>query len=309
MKKILGYGAIVVGAVVVLAALLYFLFPETVFKLALDALRRSAGLVRKEVRVDNHRIVYLEGGKGETVVLLHGFGANKDSWTAFARYLKGYHLVIPDVPGFGESSRVPADRYDVGNQARRIARFVDVLQLDRFHLAGNSLGGALSATYAANNPERVLTLGLLDTAGTESPHKSGLVMELEKGRNPMLGRSPEDFDKLMAMTFVKMPPIPEPFKKIIAADWGAHAVFNRKIWDDWRPQEFTLAPVLPLIQTPVLIIWGDKDQLTDIGGVSFLEKHLKNHRTVILKDTGHFPMLEKPEETAKAYLSFLKEKR
>jgi pimeloyl-ACP methyl ester carboxylesterase len=64
-----------------------------------------------------------------------------------------------------------------------------------------------------------------------------------------------------------------------------------------------------MIQAPVLIIWGDQDKMLDIGGIDFLEKNLKNYRTVIMKDTGHMPMFEQPEETAKVYISFLNEKR
>lgn len=307
MKKFLKYGLLVVVAVVVLLAGFYLLFPETVFKLAMDAQRRSADLVKEEVQVDDHKIVYLEGGKGETVILLHGFTGNKDSWTVFAKYVKGYHLIIPDAPGFGESSQVPTDSYDVEKQVRRIDRFVEVLKLDKFHMAGNSMGGAFTATYGAKHPEKILTLALLDTSGAPSQNKSEFRMQLEKGNNLLLGSNSEDFDKLMALVFVKQPTIPASFKKIMVGDRIAHAEFNKKIWNDWQP--FTLAAFLPLIQAPVLIIWGDKDKVTDIGGVAFLEKNLKNYRTVIMKDTGHCPMIEKPEETAKAYMSFLKEKR
>jgi abhydrolase domain-containing protein 6 len=66
---------------------IYFLFPETVFNLALKAGRHSAGLAKKEIHVDDHKIVYLEGGKGQTILLLHGFAANKDNWIRFAKYL------------------------------------------------------------------------------------------------------------------------------------------------------------------------------------------------------------------------------
>jgi len=309
MKKFLGYGLAVVVAIVVLLIAFYFLFPESVFKLAIDAQRRSADLVKKEVQVDDHRIVYLEGGKGETVVLLHGFGGNKDHWTAFAKYLKGYHLVIPDVPGFGESSQVPTDSYTVENQVGRIARFVEVLKLDKFHVAGNSLGGALTATYGAKHPEKVLTLALMDTAGAPSQNKSELVMQLEKGNNLLLGNNAEDFDKLMVLIFVKRPTVPTSFRKIMLADWIAHTEFSKKIWNDSLPLQFSLAPILPLIQVPVLIIWGDQDKLLDVGGVAFLEKNLKKSRTVIMKDMGHCPMIERPEETATVYMSFLKEKR
>ncbi len=309
MKKFLKYGSLGVAAVVVLLAAFYFLFPEAVFKLAIDAQRRSADLVKKEVRVDDHRIVYLEGGKGETVLLLHGFGGNKDHWTAFAKFLKGYHLVIPDVPGFGESSQVPKDNYSIDSQAGRIARFVEVLKLDKFHMAGNSLGGALTAEYGAKHPGKVLTLALLDTGGVPSQKKSEFIIQLEKGNNLLLSGNAEDYNKLVALLFEKRPPVPASFKKILFEDWIAHREFNKKIWDDSQLTKYSLGPILPRIQAPVLILWGDKDKLLDVGGVAFLEKNLKNHRTVIMKDMGHCPMIERPEETAKVYVSFLKEKR
>ena len=307
MKKFIKYGMIVIVVVAVLLAAFYFLFPETVFKLAIDAQRRSADLVKKEVQVDDHRIVYLEGGTGETIVLLHGFGGYKDQWTAFAKYLKGYHVVIPDISGFGESSQVPTDNYSVESQVGRIDRFVEVLKLDKFHMAGNSLGGAYAATYGARHPGKVLTLALLDTAGVPSPSKSEFVLQLETGNNLLLAGNTEDVEKLLALIYAKTPPIPPAFKKILVADWIAHTEFNRKIWNDTNPFQFSLAPVLPQIQAPVLILWGEQDKMLDVGSVVFLEKNLKNSRTVIMKDTGHCPMIEKPEETAAAYMKFLKE--
>jgi len=308
MKKFLKYGLIVIGAVIVLLAAFYFLFPELAFKLAIDAQRRSADLVRKEVQVDDHRIVYLEGGTGETIVLLHGFGGYKDQWTAFAKYLKGYRLVIPDVAGFGESSRVPTANYSVESQVGRIDRFVEALKLDQFHLAGNSLGGAYAATYGAKHPGKVLTIALLAPAGAPSPNKSEFVLQLEKGNNLLLAVNTEDVEKLMDLIYAKKPAIPPAFKKILVADWIAQGSFNNKIWNDSQAFQ-SLAPVLPRIQSPVLILWGDQDKMLDAGGVAFLEKYLKNYRTVVMKDTGHCPMIEKPEETAKAYRSFLNEKR
>ena len=67
-----------------------------------------------------------------------------------------------------------------------------------------------------------------------------------------------------------------------------------------------LKPYVPQIQAPVLIIWGESDKILNVGGVSIMEKNLKNYKTVIMKNTGHTPMLEKPRETAAYYLSYLK---
>jgi len=309
MRRALSYGSIAAAAVAALAAALYFVFPETLFRLATEAQRRSAGLVRREVQVDDHRIPYLEGGTGETIVLLHGFTDSKDGWTAFARHLRGYHLVIPDVPGFGESSQVAADDYGIESQAARIDRFVEVLHLGRFHLAGASMGGAVAATYAARHPDKVLTLMLEDTAGAPSPTKSAFMIELEKSDNLLTPRNAEEFDKLVPVVFAHPPTLLPPFKKIAVAVMVAHREFNRKIWRDALAGPTSLAPVLPLIRARVLIVWGEKDRVCDVGGVAFLEQNLKHDPTVILPDTGHCPEKERPEEAAKAYVSFLRKPR
>ena len=311
MKKVIGVGLIVVAAVAILFTGFYHFYPEILFKLALDAQRRSADLVKKEVQVDGQKIVYLEGGKGDTVLLLHGFGSNKDTWTVFAKYLKGYHLVIPDIAGFGESSQVATCRYDIGSQVGRIERFVDVLELDKFHMAGNSLGGAYAATYGAKHPEKVLTVALIDTAGAPSQNKSEFAMQLENGHNPFQVTCIEDYNRLMDLVFVKRPSMPASFINILAADWIAHTAFNMKIWNDMQSVEFSnfsVGPALSQIQAPVLVIWGGQDKITDIGGVAFIENNLKNYETVILKGTGHCPIFENPEETAKIFRNFLEKK-
>lgn len=298
---------------------IYFLFPETLFNLAVKAGRYSAGLTKKEIQADDHKIVYLEGGKGQTILLLHGFAANKDNWIRFAKYLTSdYHVVIPDIPGFGESSQITSENYTAENQMRRIDRFTETLKLDRFHLAGNSMGGMLAALYGAKYPQKVLTLALLAPSGVGSPNPSEVVILLQKGTNPLLTGNAEDFDRLLKLCFVKPPFIPSQFKKVLAADAAAHRDFNKKIFGDMygnltkeelSARENFLKPYLPQIQAPVLVIWGDTDKVLDVGGVAVLEKNLKNYQTVIMKDTGHTPMLEKPQETASYYVGYLKGKK
>jgi pimeloyl-ACP methyl ester carboxylesterase len=215
MRKILTVSFGLIALFVLLIVGIYFLFPETMFKLAVKAERHSAGLVKKEIQVDDHKIVYLEGGKGQTVLLLHGFGANKDSWTRFAKYLTGdYHVVIPDIPGFGESSQIQKANYDAENQLKRIDRFTEALKLERFHVAGNSMGGMFTAAYGAKYPQKVSTLALLAPGGVKSPKMSEMAILLQKGTNPLLTGSAEDFDKLIKLCFVKPPFMPSQFKNV-----------------------------------------------------------------------------------------------
>jgi abhydrolase domain-containing protein 6 len=319
MRKIVTVIIGLIALFVLLSVGIYFLFPETLFKLVVKAGRCSAGLVKKEIQIDDHKIVYLEGGKGQTIVLLHGFGANKDNWTPFAKHLTGeYHVVIPDIPGFGESSQIKNANYDAENQLKRIDRFMEQLKLERFHLAGNSMGGMLAAMYGARYHRKVLTLALLAPGGVGSPNPSEAAILLQKGLNPLLTSNTEDYDRLIKLCFAETPYIPSQFKKVLAADAVAHRDFNKKIWDDMfgpltkeslSGRENLLIPYLPQIRAPVLITWGDTDKVLDVGGVSALEKNLKNYQTVIMKNTGHAPMLEKPQETASYYVTYLKEKK
>ncbi|SPF42907.1 Alpha/beta hydrolase [Syntrophobacter sp. SbD1] len=307
MKKKLSVVALLV---IVLLAIPYFLFPEFLFNLAREANWHSAGLVKKEVRVDSDRIVYLEGGQGETVLLLHGYTANKDNWPYFAKRLtRDYHVVIPDLAGFGESTKRLDANYNIDSQVKRLDRFAEVLQLGKFHLAGNSMGGAIAAVYAARFPQKISTLALLAPYGLRTAKKSDFERQMEKGVNLLIVTSPDDFEKMLPYIFVKSPPMPGAFKKVLAAQAMAAREFNAKIGKDLSDERLALEQFLPLIQAPVCIIWGDQDRLLDVSGASILEKGLKNHQTVIMKDTGHLPMMEKPAETAAAYKNFLKNQR
>jgi abhydrolase domain-containing protein 6 len=307
MKKVLWFG---LGLIVILVVALYFVGPAVMYEQAVNAERAAAGLVRKAVQVDDHQIAYLEGGSGEVVVLLHGFGAEKDNWDRFAKYLQpGYQVFIPDLPGFGESTKSPAARYDMESQVKRLDRFVEALNLTKFHLAGNSMGGMIACEYAAQYPRKVLTVGLMAPGGIFAPNKSDVIKLMEKGENPLLVKTPEDFDRILALLFVNPPPFPPSFKKILAKRAMAGAAFNEKIFKDmsgdFNKTTSPLAPFLPKVEAPALIIWGDRDRILDVSGVPILEKGLKIRKTVIMKDTGHVPMMEKPQETALAYRAFI----
>ena len=139
MKKKL---AILTAVAVVLVLVGYFVLPGLLVKWATESERKAAGLQYKRVHVGDHEIVYLEGGHGETILMLHGFAANKDSWTRFAKFISPtYHVVALDLPGFGESTCLEDASYSIADQAKRLTRFVDAIGLKKFHIIGNSMGG------------------------------------------------------------------------------------------------------------------------------------------------------------------------
>jgi abhydrolase domain-containing protein 6 len=110
----------------------------------------------------------------------------------------------------------------------------------------------------------------------------------------------------MGIVFVHSPSIPYPIKKVMIQTALANRNFYEKERREFSPDLFSLENELPQITAPTLILWGDKDQVLDFSSVPVFEKGLRNHQTVIIKDCGHLPMLEKPEETAGKYINFIK---
>jgi len=117
------------------------------------------------VGFDGRTWPYLEGGDPSkpTLVMVHGFGADKDHWTFYAPWLtKDYRLIAPDLPGFGENDRDGELPFDVGSQAARLKDFLDALGIDRPHLGGNSMGGWIALRFAIDYPDALKHRDLLD---------------------------------------------------------------------------------------------------------------------------------------------------
>lgn len=271
--------------------------------------RQKSGLSEKSVDVGDHKIVYLEGGKGETVILLHGFGDAKDSWVAFARKLTPqYRVIIPDLPGFGESTKRMDGRYDIATQVTRLHQFAGRLGVNKFHVAGNSMGGTIAGIYAADHPSAVLSLSLLDAGGVADREQSVFTAELNKGVNPLLVKKPEDFDRLLAFMFVTPPSLPGSLKKVIAQKAVESYDFNQKVFN-----ELNLGNMLETrfgdIKAKTLVIWGDTDRIFPASSARVIENGIQGAKRLILKNCGHLPMVEKPEESSSAYLEFIRSLR
>ena len=304
MKKTL---LIVIVALLLVPVVLYLAAPELLVGLAIDLERKSAGLSKGSIVVGDHTVVYLEGGEGETILLVHGFGANKDNWNRLAKYLTpSFHVVAVDLPGFGESTKRQDASYTIAAQAERLDSVAKALSLESFHVAGNSMGGNIAGRYAVRFPDKVLTLGLFNAAGVpHCPEKSEMAQLMERGENPLLIETPEDFDAMIKFAFVKPPWFPGIVKKMMADEWTQSRAFNEKVFSEIHTEASSLVPDLPKIWTRTLILWGDTDRLLDVSCTEVLEKGLPSSTTVIMKDCGHVPMMERPEETAQHYLEFL----
>ena len=168
------------------------------------------------------------------------------------------------------------------------------------------MGGHLSVLYALQYPAQIQSMGLFDNSGVISPNASDLDLALEEGGNPLVADSVEQFGDLIEFATFKKPFIPWPLEGVLARRAVQNAAFNRVIFKSLSGEHFVdLEPLLAEIKVPVLILWGENDRVLDVSSIEVMQPLLPNAEVVIMKETGHLPMIERPAETAEHYLEFL----
>jgi pimeloyl-ACP methyl ester carboxylesterase len=308
LKRISIIVVIFVVSLVFLGGVTYFGFPGFVVESSKYIARWSAGLEKKEVLVGDHHWVYLEGGEGDSILFLHGFGMHKDFWGNMLKdFGSSYRIIAPDLPGFGENSRIDSAIYDIPSQVERLDRFVKKVGLKSFHIVGFSMGGGISAYYVSKHPEKVKSLSLIAPYGVSSSRKSDFYKNYdETGENLLVFKTPEQYNIILESAFHQPPSIPEHFKAYIAEIGASNYDFHNKITQDLvQGGRDVLDSILPKIEAHTLIIWGKNDRIFDVSSVKTLESGIKNSQTVIIEKAGHMVYIEKAEQVKKAYSEFL----
>jgi pimeloyl-ACP methyl ester carboxylesterase len=274
-------------------------------RLALTLQRRRSGLTRKEIVIPGGlHYAYLEGGRGEPLLLLHGFGANKDNFTPVARYLTPhYHVIAPDHIGFGESSHPPDAAFAAPAQAARLRAFMKALGFERFHLGGSSMGGQISLTYSALYPGEVGSLWLLDSGGVWSAPKSERQKIVEAGgRNPLMARTEEEFAQILPFVMNKPPHVPRFMLNALARERIRNFALEERIYN--QDVAHQMESHIAGLSIPTLIVWGKADRSHNVAAAEILHGLLPNSEVIVLPDAGHLPMIEQPERCAADYLKF-----
>ncbi|MCH2559037.1 MAG: alpha/beta fold hydrolase [Alcanivorax sp.] len=272
-----------------------------------------AGLEDRRVETDDGLDWHLLTSKGDVdapvVVLIHGFGADGTNWLHFANELQGdYYFVIPDLPGHGRTTPRTADmNYGISEQAERVFALLDEMQVERFHVAGNSMGGAIAIEMARRQPNRLLSLGLVDSAGITLQTAEFLNTLEQSDKNPLIPHSAEQFHTTLDWASSQSVGVPGFVITEMGKEKAANADVAEKVWRDMNldpAMRLQGRGVLPRIETPTLILWGREDRLLSLDNVEAFQEELPNSRAVILDEVGHIPMTEAPEPSAEAFDEF-----
>lgn len=244
-------------------------------------------------KVDGGSIAYREAGQGPALVFLHGFLCDSRCWT---RQLLGlsdsFRVVAWDAPGAGSSSD-PPDTFTTTDYARCFARFLDAIEIDRAHVVGLSWGGILAQEFYRLYPKRLCCLILADTyAGwkgslPEPVWKDRLTTCLLDATGPP--------DTLVAKF------LPGLFTDAASHDLRAEMA---AIVSEFHPLGFRLMSVssaemdtrmlLPRIDVPTLVLWGDDDRRSPMSVAEALHAAIPGAELAIIPNAGHLSNMEQP---------------
>lgn len=302
MKKLLAAGIVLIVAAIGFV----HAFPERALQAEYARQRLLAGAEVRYTTVDGERWPYLEAGKGDLIVLVHGYTGSKENWLPVMGKLAENHRVIAvDLPGWGESMPTPGADYGPVAQSRRLAAFLTAQQQPAALLVGHSMGGMISGLMAAEHPEQVQRIVLMSSAGVAFTENDFARLVL-KGGNPFAVYETESFqDFLSTYVFADAPYVPAPIAGAIVAQRAAKRDFEKTVFTQMRlgPEAFLLQQRLPLIKQPVGLLWCDQDRIIDPSAAAVFAKGLKKSTTRILDGCGHMPMMEQPEQVAEFLLA------
>ena len=284
-----------------------------IFDFLIRSLRKSASLKIKTALLTIGEISYLDNidyfkkGK-DTLVLIHGLGADKDTWLQLAKYLtKNYRIIALDLPGHGLSTQDFSINYSVEVQAQCINELLRTLKIQQVHMIGSSMGGAIATKLTYMHPEIVSSLILIDSYGVFKTPSYVYELADELGYNPMLEiNTKDDYKKMMSLAMIKPPFIPGFMLDVLAEDMKERVELNKKIFND-TDADNDQTPILSKIKKPSLVIWGAQDKVLHVDNAEVFNKELQNCSTVIIEETGHVSMVEKPKVVAKYITNFIHE--
>lgn len=264
----------------------------------------------KYIDINGLNVHYKDEGEGEVLVLLHGTFSSLHTFDSWARILKKkYRVIRLDLPGFGITGPSSKNEYSISIFLDFIENFLNLLGVEKYHLAGNSLGGWLAWELAIKAKERIGKLILLNSAGYINDKNYPLPFVI--AQTPVLRNVFNYIPKAVVRRFIRQvfnnqavvtDELVERYYCLIQREGNLNAfisIANSNLKQNTKSLQY--------LDVPVLIMWGQKDKWISPEHALFFEKDIPNSRVVIYEDVGHVPMEEIPEKSASDLSKFLAE--
>jgi pimeloyl-ACP methyl ester carboxylesterase len=262
---------------------------------------------------------YLEAGTGFPVILLHGLGGTNASFLPTLWDLARDHRVIaPDMPGFGETDK-PLRSYHAPFFARWVIEFMDAMGIERAHLVGNSMGGRVAIETVLVAPERVDRVALLAPSAAFLRRRE--FVRLVRLLRPELAVVPLPlishgyvvrgirslFSRPARLPMAWYEAAADEFLRVFSSARGRIAFFSaaRQIYLEEPHGDDGFWDRLPALSRPTLFLWGERDWVVPAKFARHVRAALPRAGSVVLRDCGHVPQFELPDETHRLVREFL----
>lgn len=271
----------------------------------------------KNLDLHGERVVYVDEGSGEVLLLLHGMAGSSQTWRSVIKPLsRRFRVIAPDLPGHGESTKQRSD-YSLGAFAVLLRDLLDELGVTRATIIGHSLGGGVAMQFLYQHPDYAQRLILIGSGGLGPD--VGLTLRL-----------------LSAPGAELIMPIIAPRQVLTAGDrvwsWlrkaGIEAPRGEEIWRsystfsdaptrqaflrtlrsvvDYRGQAVSaLNRLNTKTELPIMAIWGEKDAIIPVKHAYAAQQARPDIRLEVLAGVGHFPQVERPAEVVELIEDFI----
>lgn len=260
------------------------------------------------------QVRYRDEGAGPAVVLLHGVCASLETWDGWVPYMKDQYRVIRlDIPGFGLTGPAPdKSMYTRDNAMEFLNAFITSLYISSCAMVGNSLGGYLSWNYALDHPDKVSKIILIDSVGYNQRFPWLISFASAPVIRPFARRMMPRFffDAATRQVYGDKskltPQVQRRYFDLAMREGNKGAYVDIFTELKRRNQSPDLSKRIPDIKTPVLIMWGDKDEWIPYTEIDKWKKDLPAATFITYPGAGHIPMEEIPAISVKDALAFLK---
>ena len=260
--------------------------------------------------VAGREIFVAEAGDGPAVLLLHGGGPGASGVSNYARNIaelaEQYRVIVPDLPGYGRSSKGVDGTDPFGYLADNIRGVLDRLDLEKAHLVGNSYGGACALRLALDTPDRVDRMVLMGPGGigtTRALPTAGLksLLGYYGGDGPSRLKLEKFIRQYLVFNAADVPDeiIDLRYRDSIDPEVVANPPLRRPSGPGaartlWR-MDFTRDPRLARLPVPTLVLWGAKDLVNRPSGGQMLADRMPNCDLYVVANTGHWVQFERPD--------------
>lgn len=281
---------------------------------AVWGMRKVGAKLAKVTTAGGLRFMYMRVGQPRrgTIVWLHGFADHPVTFLATATALaRDYEVIAPAMPGFA-GPRPRDATYSLEAYVTWLHDFLCAMKLERVHLAGNSLGGATALGLALHDPQRFLSLTLVDNAGVHRDAVPSLVHEIIDGKIIFEVRTRQQYENFVERVYHHAPPLPGVAKTFLFDEMRKRASWYRKLIVDIQgdAEDVTeknprwLHHRLPQVTTPTQVIWGENDSFFPLPLGKYTAANIPGAELCVLPDTGHCPHAERPRAMAEKLATF-----